>query len=103
MKDDLSNGEIRKDALQDGVEATATAVGTVTTIVTTAVRDVARAVGGLATELFEIRDSARRAAADQAEVAQPGPAMPDLQVDPESLTGNVAAADVHPDPDAPLA
>ena len=66
MRDDLSKGEIRKDAVQDGVEATATAVGTVATIVTTAVRDVARAVGGLATELFEIRDSARRAARDHA-------------------------------------
>ena len=65
MKDELSKGEIRKDALQDGVEATATAVGTVTTIVTTAVRDVARAVGGLATDLFEIRESARRAQRDQ--------------------------------------
>jgi hypothetical protein len=69
MKDELSKGEIRKDALQDGVEATATAVGAVTTIVTSAVRDVARAVGGLATELFEIRDSARRATRDQADPA----------------------------------
>ena len=67
MKDELSKGEIRKDALQDGVEATATAVGAVTTIVTSAVRDVARAVGGLATELFEIRESARRAARDHAD------------------------------------
>jgi hypothetical protein len=64
MKDHISRGEIRKDALQDSVEATATAVGTVTTIVTAAVRDVARTLGGLATELFEIRDSARRAAED---------------------------------------
>jgi hypothetical protein len=64
LKDHISRGEIRKDALQDSVEATATAVGTVTTIVTAAVRDVARTLGGLATELFEIRDSARRAAED---------------------------------------
>jgi hypothetical protein len=64
MKDNLSKGEIRKDALQDGVEATATAVGTVATIITGAVREVARAVGGLATELFEIRDSTRRALHD---------------------------------------
>ena len=74
MKDELSKGEIRKDALQDGVEATATTVGAVTTIVTSAVRDVARAVGGLATELFEIRDSARRAARDRAD----HPDTPDL-------------------------
>jgi hypothetical protein len=61
MKDHISKAETRKDALQDTVEATATAVGTVTTIVTTAVRDVARTVGGLATEFFEIRDAVRRA------------------------------------------
>ncbi len=64
MKDHISRGEIRKDALQDSVEATATAVGAVTTIVTAAVRDAARTLGGLATELFEIRESARRASAD---------------------------------------
>jgi hypothetical protein len=64
MNDHLSRGEIRKDALQDSVETTATAVGTVTTIVTTAVRDIARTVGGFATEVFEIRDAARRAADD---------------------------------------
>jgi hypothetical protein len=63
-KDRISKAEIRKDALQDTVEATATAVGAVPTIVTSAVRDVARAVGGLATEVFEIRESARRAAED---------------------------------------
>jgi hypothetical protein len=62
--DRLSKAEIRKDALQDAVVATATAVGTVTTILTTAVRDVARTVGGFATEVFEIRESVRRADAD---------------------------------------
>lgn len=61
MKDRLSRGEIRKDAVQDTVEAAASAAGQVTAIVTTAVKDVAGALGGLATELFEIRDSARRA------------------------------------------
>ncbi len=64
MKDHMSKAEIRKDALQNTVEATATAVGTVTTIVTGAVRDIARTLGGLATEVFEIRDSARRARDD---------------------------------------
>ena len=66
-KDELSKGEIRKDALQDTVEATATAVGAVTAIMTTAVRDIARTVGGLATEVFEIRDSVRRARAEHAD------------------------------------
>jgi hypothetical protein len=63
-KDHISKAEIRKDALQDSVEAAATAVGAVTTIVTGAVRDIARTVGGFATEVFEIRDAARRAAED---------------------------------------
>jgi hypothetical protein len=69
--DHISKAEIRKDALQDTVEATASAVGTVTTIVTNAVRDVARTVGGLATEVFEIRESARRAAEDSEPSEQP--------------------------------
>ena len=43
-RDRLTRGEIRKDALQDTVEATATAVGTVTTIVTTAFGSIDRAV-----------------------------------------------------------
>jgi hypothetical protein len=60
----LSRGEIRKDAVQDTVAAAATTAGEVATIITAAVKDVAGAVGGLATELFEIRDSARRAADD---------------------------------------
>jgi hypothetical protein len=64
MKDQLSRTEIRKDAVQGTVEAAAAAVGQVTTIITGAVRDVASAVGGFATEVFEIRDSARKAAND---------------------------------------
>ncbi|HWI42299.1 MAG TPA: hypothetical protein VNS81_01665 [Nocardioides sp.] len=59
--DHLSKGEIAKDAIQAGAEAAATAVGEVATIITKAVGDVAAAVGGLATEIFEIRDSSRRA------------------------------------------
>ena len=64
MNDELSKAEIGKDAVQGVVEAAAGAVGQVTTILTTAVKDVAGVVGGFATELFEIRDSARRASAD---------------------------------------
>jgi len=67
-RDDIGKTEIRKDALQDTIEVTATAVGAVTTIVTGAVRDIARTVGGFATDVFEIREAARRAAAD----ADPG-------------------------------
>ena len=60
--DRLSKLEIRKDALQEGVEATANTVQQVSGIITGAVKDVAGALGGLATDLFEIRDGARRAA-----------------------------------------
>ncbi len=67
MKDSLSRNEIRKDAVQDVVQAAASTVGQVTTIVTGAVKDVAGALGGFATEIFEIRDSARRAAGDHGE------------------------------------
>lgn len=60
----LSKSEIRKDTVQNAVEAMADTVGEVTTILTTAVKDVASSVGGLATELFELRDSARKAGDD---------------------------------------
>ena len=64
MKDHLSRAEIRKDAVQDTVEAAAGMVGQLATILTGAVRDVASTVGGFATEVFEIRESARRAGRD---------------------------------------
>ena len=67
MSDRLSKAEIRKDAVQNTVEATASAAGQVASIVTTAVKDVASAVGGLATEVFEIRDAARKAGAENDE------------------------------------
>ena len=64
MNAHLSRNEIRKDAVQGAVQAAASTVGQVTSILSTAVRDVAGALGGFATEMFEIRDSARRATAD---------------------------------------
>jgi hypothetical protein len=64
MTDKLSKAEIRKDAVQEGFTAATHTVGTVATIVIGAVGDIGRAMGGFATELFEIRDSARRAGRD---------------------------------------
>lgn len=61
MEDRLSKAEIRKDAAQELVEAGASTVGQVASIITTAVKDVAVAIGGFATDVFEIRDGARRA------------------------------------------
>jgi hypothetical protein len=57
----ISRNEIRKDVLQEATEAVVATTSVVTGIVITAVRDVTRAVGALATDLFEIREGARRA------------------------------------------
>lgn len=64
MRERLSKAEITKDAVQHTVEAGAETVVVVTTILATAVRDVASAMGGFATEMFELRDAARRAEAE---------------------------------------
>ena len=60
--DKLSKAEINKDSIQATAEAAATTVGEVATILTAAVRDIASVIGGFATEVFEIRESARKAA-----------------------------------------
>ena len=70
MEDRLSKTEIRKDALQEIVESGASTVGEVTSIITTAVKDVASAIGGFATDVFEIRDTARRASQPPADEAK---------------------------------
>jgi len=57
----LSDAEIGKDSIQATVEAAAGTVGEVATIITSAVREVATAIGGFATEVFEIRDAAKKA------------------------------------------
>jgi hypothetical protein len=64
MRERLSRAEITKDAVQHTVEAGAETVVAVTSILATAVRDVANAVGGFATEVFEMRDAVRRAEAE---------------------------------------
>lgn len=75
MRDHISKAEIRKDAIQDGVEATTHAIGQATTIVIGAVSGIAKTVGGLATDLFEIREAAKRASADSSQ--PPSPAAPE--------------------------
>jgi len=84
MKDSLSKAEIRKDAVQQAVGAAASTAGQVATIVTTAVRDVADALGSFATDLFELRDATRRAEREHgvAVVDEPPEA-----VDPEEPIG----------------
>jgi hypothetical protein len=65
--DKLSKAEINKDSIQSAAEAAATTVGEVATILTNAVKDIASVVGGFATEVFEIRESARKAAEEHLE------------------------------------
>ena len=74
MEDRLSKTEIRKDAMQEIVESGASTVGEVTSIITTAVKDVASAIGGFATDIFEIRDGAKRASQPPADEAGDAPA-----------------------------
>ncbi len=71
----LSDAEIGKDAVQSTVEAAASTVGEVATIVTSAVRDVATALGNLATEVFEIREASRKAAEEGDGADVPIPAV----------------------------
>jgi hypothetical protein len=78
MHDRPSKAEIRKDAVQDGVTAASHAVGLVSRILATAVADIARAIGGFASEVFEIRDAARKASYDHDHeyvVAEPAEAV----------------------------
>ena len=56
--------ERRKDTIQLAVESAFSHVGQIATIVADAGREVTRELGEWATDLFEIREAARRAGAD---------------------------------------
>ena len=73
MSERLSKAEINKDALQETVQAAASTAGQVMSIITGAVRDVTTAIGGFATDAFEIRDGVRRAKADLPEESDDQP------------------------------
>ena len=53
--------ELIKDVLQVAVESGAERVGRVTGVITGAVRDVTREVGGWASDVFEVVESAQKA------------------------------------------
>jgi hypothetical protein len=72
MDEKLDGLETRKDTIQVAVESGASHVGGIVAIVIGAVRDVTREVGEWATDLFEIRDAARRARADEDADSEPG-------------------------------
>lgn len=57
----ISKGEAAKDTVQVVVESAATHVGRIATIITGAVRDVARELGEMATDAFEMREASRKA------------------------------------------
>jgi hypothetical protein len=64
----LDKAETRKDTLQVAIDSGATHVGQIMGIVVGAVRDVTRELGDWATDLFEMRDAAKRAEADKGPV-----------------------------------
>jgi hypothetical protein len=72
MSDTLDRLETRKDTIQVVIESGATHVGGILGIVVGAVREVTREVGDWATDVFEIRDAARRARADRDSRSDPG-------------------------------
>ncbi|MFI5009597.1 MAG: hypothetical protein ACHQDY_04910 [Solirubrobacterales bacterium] len=64
MSEPLDKLETRKDTIQVAVESGATHVSSIVGVIAAAVRDVAREAGDWATDMFEIRDAARRARRD---------------------------------------
>jgi hypothetical protein len=61
----LDDLETRKDTIQVAVEGAFHHVGQIAGIISGAGRDVTRELGDWATEVFEMRDAARRARADR--------------------------------------
>ena len=61
----LSDLETRKDTVQVAVEEAFHHVGQIAGIIAGAGRDITRELGEWATDLFEMRDAARRARADR--------------------------------------
>lgn len=64
----LSRLEILKDNLQEVVEAGTTRTGHVATIIIHAIVDVTKEIGGLANDVFEIREAGSRARAEHDEL-----------------------------------
>lgn len=63
---DYDRLERNKDLAQEAVQTTANRVGRIATIITGAVADVAREIGELVTDGFEMREAAKQAKADKA-------------------------------------
>jgi hypothetical protein len=76
--------ETRKDQVQEAVESGATHVGRIATIVTGAVRDVARELGSWATDVFEMREASNRALREHAAESEEQAARAAARRDPEA-------------------
>ena len=59
--------ERNKDFAQDAIENTANSVGNIAKIITTAVADVTKEIGGIVTDAFEMREAAKAAHLDAGE------------------------------------
>jgi len=64
----LDRIETRKDTLQVAIESGASHVGQIMGIVVGAVRDVTHELGDWATDVFEMREAAKHAEADEGNV-----------------------------------
>jgi len=58
--------ESGKDTVQELTESAATHIGNIATIITGAVRDIARETGDWLTDVIEMREAAHRAQEDEA-------------------------------------
>ena len=73
----LKRLETRKDTVQVAVESAFNHVGHIATIITHAGREVTRELGDWASEVFEMREAARRARADRLRARAEGELPPD--------------------------
>ncbi len=64
MGERFDSFETTKDTVQVVIESGATHVGSIAAIIAGAVREVTHELGDWATDVFEMRDAARRAQAD---------------------------------------
>ncbi|MDT8915397.1 hypothetical protein [Amycolatopsis sp. PS_44_ISF1] len=65
--------ESGKDTVQELTESAATHIGAIATIITGAVRDIARETGSWLTDLIEMREAAGKAQADEARLHRTEP------------------------------
>lgn len=67
----VGRAERNKDLIQEVVENTAHRIGNIASIITSAVADVAREIGELVTDGFEMREASRAASADTEPAVKP--------------------------------